>query len=335
MKRFWMMLAVVLLAAALAGAASADDLADVRQLAQAVENDQYFSVPGDPLIYGSMLVYVDDGKGGAELSSERMTAEGYHGIPAACLARSLAEAASVVLVEPRSMGNQYLTHMLQTRVRVFDRLSGTVSGDVIVATGSALKGTDIDAACGWIVETLAGQAGNGDEASYMQAVNALAHGQYFTAWTGFRKSLWNDWGSLASRCVQPWPATGEIWHQGGLSQRMSLTISVNQEQQKAMHVRIFLNGQAVSELFIRGSGSAATRLPGGQYMIKVGTGRLWFGAEESFGRYGHYETMTFDENSSETVYLRDNGIYTLSINVEQSTGAGVGSEEESWEGFSR
>ena len=47
-------------------------------------------------------------------------------------------------------------------------------------------------------------------------------------------------------------------------------------------------------MFIGGNNTVKVMLPAGLYTVKSGEGSDWFGEKESFGRYGHYETMTFD-----------------------------------------
>ena len=103
-----------------------------------------------------------------------------------------------------------------------------------------------------------------------------------------------------------------------------------------MLIRIYKNDAPVSYLFIAGSDTVTVRLPGnGYYVVKDGVGYDWYGIKEAFGREGSYETMTFDENGTESVYLKSNYAYTLSINVStpDPKGDDVYSEPENWDDF--
>ena len=114
----------------------------------------------------------------------------------------------------------------------------------------------------------------------------------------------------------PFPDTGEIWRADELAEQTELTVKVSQDDEQGMHIKIYRDGtELVTMLFVGGSGSVTTSLPAGSYTIKAGTGRKWYGPEESFGDSGSYEVMTFDGGASE-VGLQAGYAYTLSVNVE-------------------
>ena len=178
--------------------------------------------------------------------------------------------------------------------------------------------------------TLAGAA---DENLYRQAQMHFDEELYYTARREFLQSLWGDWNERAADCIRSWPENGTVWEKNLSSGRdTQLTIRVNQPEDSAFFARLYLDGQACSGLFIGGTGEATASLPGGTYSIKAGSGGVWYGARELFGESAAYQSMTFDENGSETVELESGYAYTLEINVSVSSGGtGVGSEEESWE----
>ena len=161
--------------------------------------------------------------------------------------------------------------------------------------------------------------------------------KYYSAQQAFIESEFGDWEAMAEKCVQDMPRTGEIWRdRSQWLQDMELKIIVEQPQDTAMFVRIFKDNAPVSYLFINGSEPVTVRLPGnGYYEIRDGIGHTWYGVKEAFGRDGSYETMTFDENGTEKVYLQSYYAYTLSINVSYKDDSAdtVYSNSEDWDSF--
>jgi len=98
-------------------------------------------------------------------------------------------------------------------------------------------------------------------------------------------------------------------------------------------------GDKAAVLFLTGSGSVTTALPGGNYRIKDATGTEWYGLEDAFGRYGDYEYMSFYEFDEDEYLTALPGGYewTITVHVTEGnpdgTGVGtVGSDWESWTG---
>ena len=173
---------------------------------------------------------------------------------------------------------------------------------------------------------------------YVEALQFQKDGKYFSAYEAFLACEQENRQELADACIQSWPRNGEIWRsKQARSGEMELTIKVNQDKSKAMYIRIFQNGEPLVGLFVGGTGKATVRLPGGVYTIKDGTGEKWFGVQESFGRYGNYETMTFTNRNSTTVTIKNGHSYTITVNVTNAdpNADGVGSQAENWEGFSK
>lgn len=178
---------------------------------------------------------------------------------------------------------------------------------------------------------------DGNEARYNEAMALYKDEKYYSAQQAFIESEFGDWEEMAEKCIQKMPATGEIWRdRSQWLQDMELKIIVEQPQDTAMFVRIFKDNAPVSYLFINGSEPVTVRLPGnGYYEIRDGIGHTWYGIKEAFGREGSYETMTFDENGTEKVYLQSYYAYTLSINVsyKDDTADTVYSNSEDWDSF--
>ena len=175
-----------------------------------------------------------------------------------------------------------------------------------------------------------------DECSYMMACADYLKGNYYKAQERFESCYWGDSEERAEKCVQPWPSTGQLWKDSSLGAGTQLTVKVNGEPDVGMHVKIYQeNGNLAAMLFIGGSGSASTWLPGGTYTIKDGTGTDWYGQEDSFGYYGDYEVMTFDDYGTTEVDLQSGYSYTITINVQNASpdASNVGSMYDDYEDF--
>lgn len=187
----------------------------------------------------------------------------------------------------------------------------------------------------YVTESTAVQK-TGKEA-YDEAMDFFREEKFYSAWKAFTDSKYEDWKDWADKCPQEKPATGETWHASDQwLQDMELTIVVDQSPSSDMFFRIYKEGELVSNVYISGPDEVTVKLPGNaDYTIKDGIGRIWYGEKEAFGKNGTYETMTFDDKGTETVFLRSGYAYTLSINVSESTGGtDVDSKSESWENFS-
>ena len=135
--------------------------------------------------------------------------------------------------------------------------------------------------------------------------------------------------------AKSWPSNGEIWQADGLNKQTELTVRVNQPSDLGMHIKIYRDGtELVSMLFVGGTGSATASLPGGSYTIKDGTGKTWYGPDDSFGSAGDYEVMTFDGGSS-LVTLDSGYAYTITVNVQSASpdADSVGSRSTSYSSF--
>lgn len=154
-----------------------------------------------------------------------------------------------------------------------------------------------------------------EQYQFMQACAMVIQGKNYSAKELFEKCRYGDWETRAADCILPWPSTGVVWKDSALGGGIELTIKVNQAPDSGMHIKIYKDGtQPAAQLFVGGTGSATVSLPSGIYTIKDGTGRTWFGPEESFGNTGSYEIMTFEGGSSETELEYGYG-YTITINV--------------------
>ena len=170
-----------------------------------------------------------------------------------------------------------------------------------------------------------------DEA-YRAGLEFMKDDKYYSAYECFCNSSAEYAWAMAQECLLPWPETGEVWKDWSLGDgNTELVIQVNQPEDQAMMIRIIKDGQTVSCLFVGGTGTVSKQLPAGVYTIKDGTGMQWFGYKEAFGPDGYYETMMFGDEDE--VSLDAGYSYTLTVNTDEITGEGVGSDPEDWDGF--
>ncbi len=173
------------------------------------------------------------------------------------------------------------------------------------------------------------------DGAYIRGLAFLKEEKYYSAYEAFNESWSDDAYEQAQKCVKAWPKNGEVWHTSqGKGEKLEFTIKVNQSSDSAKLLRFYRKGYPISYVFIGGTADVKITLPAGVYTIKSGQGSEWFGIKESFGRYGSYETMTFD--GKEEIKLQAGHAYTMTINTSERNpdADDVGSEYESWENFS-
>ena len=174
----------------------------------------------------------------------------------------------------------------------------------------------------------------GEDDAYRQGLKFMEQERYYSAFRAFCDS-WDERATpLAQQCEQPWPRTGELWREPSMrGGNMELTFRIDQDSDEGFLVKLYKSGQHVSTAFVYGSGSITLTLPGGKYVIKDGSGSVWYGLKETFGDLGSYETMTFDDRGTQEVTLQPGHGYTISVNVSSAGGESVGSEGMDWDSF--
>ncbi len=174
------------------------------------------------------------------------------------------------------------------------------------------------------------------KAEYDRAVALFDEGRFYSAKAAFEKSAYEDWEERAAACAQPMPETGELFHDEGMkSDKMILAFNVNaQDENEGMYIAVYTkDGKLVESMFIKGSGTVETGIPGGEYYVKDSSGTEWYGTDEQFGPDGHYENMVFNEveGDSHLTVLEEGYRYDITINGATGDGQSVNSEESSWE----
>lgn len=294
----------------------------------------------------ALAVYYDLGGKASEYSTEMLASDGYYwSIPEELLAADMKEADWALLIWPTLPTgedepirvNVFAVDMKNTEYyapyEMDDRVTVLENGDSSYELDSTLRGMEESIFyTKW--EHMSRLANDED---YQAGLQYLKEEKYYSAYESFQMcSYLDEAAEMAESCIRSWPKTGEIWHNSSVKgNNVQLTVSVNQDSDRAMLVKIYKGDTHVSSLFIGGTGRATAKLPAGTYTIKDGVGTQWFGTKEAFGRYGNYETMTFGESESEQVQLKSGHSYTITVNVTDPdpTADSVGAEYQDWEGF--
>ncbi len=171
---------------------------------------------------------------------------------------------------------------------------------------------------------------------YDRACALHDEGKFYSAKQAFEKSAYGDWEQRAAACVQPMPETGELFHDPNMtSDNMILNFIVNEDDaSKGTCISVYTKDKKLAEtLFVKGSGTIETRLPGGEYYVKDSSGIEWYGEDEQFGPEGHYETMVFNtvEGDPYLTALEEGYQWDITINAASGTGQSVDSEEGGWD----
>jgi hypothetical protein len=122
---------------------------------------------------------------------------------------------------------------------------------------------------------------------------------------------------------QLWPPNSEIYYNDAYpGQQSDLNVVIeNQDVGYASLIKLYdVNGDLVRCLFAGKTEDSAeplevlTMIPGGEYRMKIGIGKHWYGLEAAFGEEGVYSELMVDEGVS--VFALDAGyVYTLYIDT--------------------
>ena len=206
--------------------------------------------------------------------------------------------------------------------------SGSSSSSAVSASGSSASASSASASASSSAQDQA-------KAEYDRASALFAEGKYYSAKEAFENSSYGDWKERAEACVQPMPETGEIWHDENMtSDQMRLDFDVNETNENVgRYIAVYTEDKELVEtVFVKGTGTVETWLPGGNYYVKDASGTEWYGETELFGRDGEYETMVFDEVDGDRylTVLEEGYAWAITINTATGEGQGVGSEQNEW-----
>lgn len=159
---------------------------------------------------------------------------------------------------------------------------------------------------------------NSDDFAYKMGLAMELNGRFATARKYFTECTYPEAAEHAKACEKPWPKTGQLYKNSAVKgSATELTVKFNSTEDRAMMVKIYtLDDVLARTLFIGGTGKATTKLPAGTYIIKDGTGSIWYGEKEAFGDEGSYEIMTFNDGIQE-ITLKSGYSTTITVNVSQ------------------
>lgn len=203
------------------------------------------------------------------------------------------------------------------------------------SSGSAASASSASASASASSASSSSSAEAAAKAEYDRATALFNEGKYYSAKVAFEKSAYSDWEQRAAACVQPMPETGELFHDDSMkSDNMVLAFTVNEQNENmGYYIAVYTkDNKLVETLFVKGTGTVETKIPGGEYYVKDSSGTAWYGEDEQFGADGHYETMVFNEVEGDPkITVLEEG-YRSEITINASGGGQqVGSEENSWE----
>ncbi|MDR1359194.1 MAG: hypothetical protein LBJ48_07600 [Coriobacteriales bacterium] len=154
-----------------------------------------------------------------------------------------------------------------------------------------------------------------NKCDYALADELFTAGELEDAYLAFLElGSYSDAADRALACTQPFPATGVLFQaEGTYSEDSPLDIVYNYPGGGAYY-KIYRDNVLVATLFLNANATLRVNLQPGSYVIKEGTGEIWFGETLAFGKEGYYSTLTFDDAGNEFLVLEDGYIMTLTMN---------------------
>jgi len=177
-----------------------------------------------------------------------------------------------------------------------------------------LEDGDFTEADGWV-----------DKTNYGIADDLFKAGSLYEAWQAFTElGEYEDSVARATACTTPYPATGEIYHDGGFISSAVQIDFVMAGSTVPYYIKIYSGDTLVVSLFLNIGANLTIELPAGSYVFKASRGTNWFGEDIKFGNGGFYYTMLL-ENDQPTTALEYNHIYTITM---QAANGNVGQQKE-------
>lgn len=173
--------------------------------------------------------------------------------------------------------------------------------------------------------------------AYIEALTLLELEQYYDAYCALEElnGFLDSYSDMAD-CIQPFPETGETYHNDAYASRAcSLTINPPTSDGSRNYIKVYAeNGDLVSCVSIGKGESATIWLPAGSYQIKTAYGYgEWFGETDLFGDDGYYYILENSADDSQYFTLKSRYEYTLSLRTGSTGGDSVGTEKEDREYF--
>ncbi|MDR1599876.1 MAG: hypothetical protein LBS11_08435 [Oscillospiraceae bacterium] len=172
----------------------------------------------------------------------------------------------------------------------------------------------------------------------LRAERLFSNQQYYSAYSLFMSlGSYGDSADRAAMCVQPWPSAGALERAGAYRGTLAeLKILSTYPSDTACLVKIYArDGGFAASLFVPGGETTTIGIAPGEYMVRVGSGQAWFGAEEAFGQDGaKYSTLEFNgEDKLMRIEQEYTHTLTLLANDLPNGAAPVGADPLTWEAF--
>jgi tetratricopeptide (TPR) repeat protein len=168
------------------------------------------------------------------------------------------------------------------------------------------------------------------KADYALADKYLRDGKNYDAYLAFvALKDYEDSAARAEACKVPFPATGELWHNGNFASSAAAIKLDCSSVTGGFYYKVYSGEEHVSSIFINGGGVVTIEVPPGNYTIKEASGDLWWGDITLFGEEGNYARMTYSDDT-DFFSLGDNEIVTITMNVSDGN---VGEEVEDLSSF--
>ena len=162
---------------------------------------------------------------------------------------------------------------------------------------------------------------------YIEGLELYNSGKYYDAYWKFTSASVRDSEAMAQQCIQPTPATGEIYRNPNYAgANCSLAIYPPTDDGNANYLKLYNTAEElVSCIFIRSGEAGYVELPGGEYIFKVAYGSgPWFGPDDMFGDEGSYYRMEI--NDGYVVNLEAGYAWELTLRTSEGGGTGMGEE---------
>jgi len=122
-------------------------------------------------------------------------------------------------------------------------------------------------------------------------------GNFYTAYAAYSQL---DMTQEAQNCIQEMPEDGNVYRLQN-SGRRECFVNIHVSQGPVYVKFIGEGGLLVLGVYASGDEVITAKLPAGAYFVKIGSGDIWFGAQEGFGPSGTYQMLIFDGDGSITL----------------------------------
>jgi hypothetical protein len=133
---------------------------------------------------------------------------------------------------------------------------------------------------------------------------------------------------MMAQCIQAEPANGLLYFNTAYSSySVGFAVTTGDNSGYNTYLKFYSSGgELVACVFVAPNSTATFQLIPGQYKINKAMGTDWFGMQELFGDSGSYAKVMFNDDTTDTITLEANHLYTLTFDVADASGDDVGNE---------